>query len=576
HARARLARLRRRRLRLLALGIGVALVALVARLSVVQVLDGSRYAAYAASEVRQSVTLPATRGAIYDRTGQLIAVSEPRVDIVADDFLVQSPGAVAAQLAPLVGIPASRLEPALAQKNGYVVLVRQASAAVEAKVSALGVNGITFIPDSQRYYLDKSLFEPIVGGVNAAGQGDADLETQYDGVLAGHAGSEVLQESAAGQPLPAKAERVVAPAQGSGLVLTIDEPLQVEATNEVAAEMRRTGAHTGIAVIENSHTGSILAMVDLARTTKGAIVPAPSNLALTSIYQPGSVMKLATFSYSLQDHLISPTTAFSVPYQINVGGYWFQDAEFHPTQTMTASQILAQSSNVGTIEVSRLLGPQRLDQAFHALGFGNMTGLGWPGESQGILGSPATWFGSSLGSVPIGTGVAVTPMQVLDAYNSVADGGVLVSPRLVAGTVAANGNERLTSLAPGRRVLDPSTVGQLVPMLEGVVQDGTAVCAEVPGYTVAGKTGTAQVVNSTGTGYVTGDWNATFVGFVPAQAPQLSGIVVLNHPEPIYGGSVSAPVFGRIMSWALRHFDITAPPGGTTQTQSTPTTCNGQ
>ena len=173
--------------------------------------------------------------------------------------------------------------------------------------------------------------------------------------------------------------------------------------------------------------------------------------------------------------------------------------------------------------------------------------------------------------MPIGTGVAVTPMQVLDAYNAVANGGIAIAPHLVGGDVSANGTEQLAGMPVGHRVLNPSTVGELVPMLEGVVQDGTAVLAHIPGYTVAGKTGTAQAPSSTGLGYVPGDWNATFVGFVPAQAPKLSGIVVLNHPTPIYGGTVSAPVFSEIMQYALRHFDIappatpaTAPPAGAT------------
>ena len=562
HARNR-HRHRVRRHRIVAVGIALALVGLVLQLTVVQVLDGARYAAYAASEIRQRVSLPATRGAIYDRSGRLVAVSEPTVDVVADDLIIAAPAAAAAALAPLLGQQAAALDAALSKRNGYVVVARQVGASVESKIAALGLNGITFQSDPKRVYMDQSLFEPVLGGVYASGHGDAGIEYAYDRALAGRAGSEVVAQSAAGDALPVPPEHVVAPSQGAGLVLTLDEPLQVEATRDVESEMVRTHAKSGIAIIEDVHSGAILAMVDLVRGPKGAIVPAPSNLALTAVYQPGSVMKLATFSFALQDHLIAPTSRFTVPYEINIGGYWFQDAEFHPTQVMPATQILAQSSNVGTIKVSRLLGPARLYRALRTLGFGAPTGLAWPGASPGIIGTPATWYGSSLGSIPIGTGEAVTPLQVLDAYNAVADGGLLVRPQLVAGTTSATGTERLVAPAPRRRVLDASTVHELIPMLDLVVQDGTAVLAHIPGYTVAGKTGTAQVVNSTGTGYVPGAWNATFVGFVPAQAPQLSGIVVLNHPTPIYGGSVSAPVFAEIMRYALRHFGV-APSAPTT------------
>ncbi len=575
-------RARQRRLALLAVGTGLAALALVARLAAVQVLDAPRYAAYAAGEVRTEVALPGVRGPIYDRSGRLLAASLPRVDVVADDFLVSRPALVASELAPLLGTTVGRIEPLLAERSGYVVLGLHVTDAVEAKIAALGLPGISFVADPLRQYFDGSLFEPILGGVHSlvpgepgSASGDAGIEYMEDRLLAGRSGHEVLAESAAGEPLPARPQDVVEPVEGDGLVLTIDEPLQAEATRDVAAEMAKTGARSGVAIVEDVHTGAILAMVDLVRGRNGRAVPAATNLGATAVYQPGSVMKIATFSFALQDHLITPDTVFSVPFELSVGGYWFQDAEFHPTEPMPAYQILAQSSNIGTIEVSRLLGPDRLYKALRALGFGRPTGLGWPGASPGIIGSPATWYGSDLGSIPIGTGEGVTALQILDAFTTVADGGVMHAPSLVAATVSPSGREHLVPPRRGRRVLDASTASRLVPMFEGVVQDGTAVCAAVPPYTVAGKTGTAQVVNSSGTGYVPGDWNATFVGFLPAQAPQLSGIVWLNHPQPIYGGSVSAPVFARIMGWAVRHFDIAVPPVRDTQAQVMPAICNG-
>lgn len=574
--KAQLVRSRRRRLRLLALGIGVALLGLVGRLVIVQVLDGTNYAAYASSEIRQTVTLPAARGSIYDRAGRLLALSVPTDAVIADDYLIANPIAVASELAPLLAVPAAHLASLLTERHGYVVLAPAVSSAVGTEVTALAVNGLTLQPGQRRLYPDQTAFEPVLGGLYASGQGDAGIEYAENGLLSGRSGSELLAESAAGQALPTPAENVVQPRQGAGVVLSLDEPLQVVATRDVAAAMAKTGSDSGVAIIEDVHTGAILAMVDLTRGPKGVIVPAAENLALTSVYQPGSVMKIATFSFSLQDHLITPTTSLTVPFQIDIGGYWFQDAEYHPTQSMSTSQILSQSSNVGTIEVSRILGPQRLDKALKALGFGKPTGLGWPGASDGIIGSPATWYGSSLGSVPIGTGVAVTPMQILDSYNTVANGGTFVTPQLVAGTVGTGGSQHLATSGARHRVLQTSTVRELVPMLEGVVQDGTAVCAAVPGYTVAGKTGTAQVPKQSGLGYVPGDWNATFVGFIPAQAPQLSGIVWLNHTGGVvYGGSVSAPVFSQIMGWALSHFHVAAPAARDTQATSLPAICNG-
>lgn len=539
----------------------VTVLALIGRLVIVQVLDGSRYAAYASGEVNQKVTLPATRGAIYDRDGDLLAVSVPRADVIADDFQVTGAQGEAAQLAPLLHLDVTHLTSLLSEQNGYVVLAKEVSTSTESKINALNEPGITFQSDNQREYPGGSLFEPLLGGTNAAGAGDAALEYQQNSLLAGHAGSEVLAEAPGGVELPAGASDIVAPVEGASLVLTIDEPLQVEVTKDVEAQMRATHADSGVAVIMDVHTGAILAMVDLVTGPKGVIEPAASNLAVTSIYQPGSVMKLATIAYAVQDHLVSPNTVFTVPYAYSVGGYTFQDADFHPTEPLSVRSILAQSSNIGTIKISQLLGLDRLAQAFKALGYGQYTGLNWPGESPGIIGAPSSWLGSDAASVPIGTGVAVTPLQVLDAYNSVANGGVAVTPRLVQATVGADGAEHALPAGPTHRTMLPSTVAEVVPMLSGVVQDenGTAIDAQIKGYCVAGKTGTAQVPSSTGLGYVPGDWNATFVGFVPAQAPQLSGIVVLNHPNTIYGGVVSAPVFRDVMSYALRHFSI-APP----------------
>jgi cell division protein FtsI (penicillin-binding protein 3) len=534
-------------------------VALIVRLTVVQVLDGSRYAAYAQDEVEQQVSLPATRGPIYDRNGDVLAVSVPRADVIADDFFVTNAASEARSLAPLLGVKVQLLRRELSEKSGYVVLARQIDTSRQDWIQSLNFDSLTFIPDSLRVSPAGSLFQPILGGVYASGHGNSGLEYALDNTLSGTPGSEILSEAPGGVTLPSAPQDVVEPKQGMGVALTIDEPLQLEATKDVAAQMLATHAASGIAVIMNVHTGAILAMVDLVTGPHGKIVPASENLAVTSVYQPGSVMKLATVSYALQDGLISPTTVFTVPDELDVDGYTFQDASYHPTEAMCVASILAQSSNIGTILISRGLGLGRLSSALHAFGFGQPTGLDWPGESPGIIGSPATWYGSASASVPIGTGVAVTAMQVLDAYNAVANDGVLVEPHIVGGSVSANGTELLSSSSGGRHVLTPETVSELVPMLEGVVQDGTAVLAQIPGFTVAGKTGTAQVPNPNESGYLAGDWNATFVGFVPAQAPQLSGIVVLNHPQPIYGGTVAAPVFSKIMGYALRRFNV-APP----------------
>lgn len=569
----------RRRYRLLSLTFVAIFGLLALLLGRVQIINGAQYSQLAKGELDQTVTLQSVRGSIYDHNGDLLAVSVPRYDVVADDFLITSPLDVTNQLSAILHESAAMLYPLLREQNGYVILARQVSATLNSAVLNLGISGISTQIDTVRVSPGASIFQPVLGGVNGSGAGDAGLEYAYNAELAGKTGTEIIPLAPGGVQLPGQPQILSRAVTGENLVLSLDEPLQVEVTKDVFAEMTRSNASSGIAVVEDVHSGGILAMVDLCRIHNGAcasfgpIGPAPQNLAATAVYQPGSVMKIATVSYAMHYRLISPTTTFTVPYQLSIGGYVFQDAEVHPTETLQVKDILAQSSNIGTIKIGQMLGATRLGQALSAYGFTGYTGLNWPGESAGLVSPSSTWQGATVPSMAIGTGEAVTPMQVLDAYNSIANGGVMVAPHLVNGVVNAAGVETSVNLAPARRAIDVTTASEMVPMFEGVVQDGTAVSACVPGYTVAGKTGTAQVPSASG--FIPGDFNATFVGFVPAEAPKLSAIVVFNHPTPIYGGSVSAPVFAQIMGYALRHFDI-APPvrSAASQTQCA-VTANG-
>ncbi len=543
--------------------VGALLLAMCVRLLFVQGVDAAQFTSYGPDETLHKLSVPAIRGVIYDRSGNIVAMSTQAQDVVADDFLISAPAAEARVLAPLLSLSVGALQRQLSERSGYVVLARMVSPSTVSSISGLAEPGISFQPDAARTDPAGNLFSPVLGIVGFEGHGLSGLEYQYDRQLYGRPGSEVVPLSPTAQALPGSASDVVAARQGTGLVLTLDEPLQWEVTRDLGAQILATHAASGVCVVTDPRTGAILAMVDLVVGPHHTVVPAESNLALTAVYQPGSVMKLVTVSGSIQEGLITPKTVFTVPYTTYLGGWQFEDADFHATERMPVSEILAQSSNVGTIEIAHLLGPQRLYSYLRDFGYGQPTGLGWPGESAGILGSPSTWSGSSMGSVPIGTGEAVTAMQILDAYNAVANGGMFVPPRLVDATIGADGSEHVLPRAAEHRILSATTASEVVPLLEGVVADGTGTAAQIPGYTVAGKTGTAQIPSSTGPGYVPGAWNATFVGFLPAQDPSLSAIVVLNHPTPIYGGTVSAPVFSEIMKYALRHFDV-APVGSTT------------
>jgi cell division protein FtsI (penicillin-binding protein 3) len=311
-----------------------------------------------------------------------------------------------------------------------------------------------------------------------------------------------------------------------------------------------------------------------ATSTAGGVIPigptdavneASSNSAVTQLYEPGSVFKLVTFSAALQDGLINPSTVFTVPDQIQLDGSTFHDADPHPTEKLTATQILAQSSNIGTSEIAQGLGEQRLLAQVKNLGFGKSTGLDFPGESPGLTATAAQWEPTDYVSLPIGQVDAVSALQVLDAYNAVANAGTFVQPKLVEATVNQSGGVAATAPSPTHRVFSPSVDGELTTMLEQVVSEGTGTSAVIPGYTVAGKTGTAQIPTTGKDAYTVGAYMASFVGFAPAVNPTFSMIVVLDRPTPIFGGTVAAPVFSQIMSYALHRYDIPTTAGASSQ-----------
>ncbi len=397
--------------------------------------------------------------------------------------------------------------------------------------------------------------------------------TEFNGMLSGRAGTVEEEVSPSGLVLPGSTRQLSSGREGTGVELTLDQPLQYATEQSLGTAINNSHAKSGIAIVMNTHTGEILAMANLVKDpTTGQVVEAPQNLALTQVYEPGSVFKLVTFSAALSDDIVSPNTVLTVPNSISIDGWTFHDAENHPTERLSATQILAQSSNVGTIEIAEGLGKARLAAQVAALGFGQPTGLGFPGESQGIVKSdPSQWSGSDMGSTPIGQDDAVTAQQVLDMINTVATGGVFVPPRLVRATVSSDGSLEVTPRMATHRALSPQISTQLTTMMEQVVQDGTAVSAGVPGYSVAGKTGTAQIPDPVHGGYIPGAYMATFAGFVPAEHPALSAVVVLDQPLPIFGGVVAAPVFSQVMQYALHRYGVpTSPQGGTTGGKADP------
>jgi cell division protein FtsI (penicillin-binding protein 3) len=561
---------------------GLLLVSLVAfgaigvRLVQIQTLSAPRLRAMALSQRLRTIPLSAERGGIFDRSGSDLAISVTRDTIYADPTYIDDPGKYAATLAPVVGVDESGLYhdllAAKKSKSRYVVVAKTVDDDVSARTKKVveddKLAGIGFIPESKRIYPSDLLAAPVLGTVGTDQTGLSGLESQYNSLLEGHDGSISVEVDQSGHEIPRTVRKNVPARRGSDLVLSIDENLQYQVESSLADQVAAQHATGGTAVITDTRTGDILAMASVDGLAYGSSLAGPleHNRPMTDVLEPGSTNKAITVATALQDNLITPSTMFTVPDQIWMGGHQYKDDEVHATEQMNAGQILTHSSNVGAIRIASLLGKDRLDHALRSFGLGSLTAATFPGQSPGLLIPVSQYADTGMGSVPIGYGLAVTPLQMVDVYATLANGGVTVPPRLLDATISPNGKRKDTAIVAGHRVVSAATAARVTQMLEGVVQQGTGVCAAVPGFDVAGKTGTSRIPLATG-GYSQSQHMASFVGYAPAEAPRIASIVILNNPRDVYGGSAAAPVFSEIMAAALRAEDVVPSPPSTNPPQ---------
>jgi cell division protein FtsI (penicillin-binding protein 3) len=535
--------------------MALAFGAVVVRLVFVQGLSSARYATFGQSQRLTTVHIPAERGSILDRNHVELAMTIRQRTVWANPQLVRDPVADARALAPVLNMDEDALTDKLRSPGGFVYLARKVDDATADKVAALKIQGINLLEEPKRFEPAGDLAGSVLGQVGLDNQGLSGLEVQYEHQLQGRPGEEIVEHDPSGKEIAAGLKEVKKSARGRDLTLTLDRSMQYETERALAQEIVASKAKGGIAIVSDPRTGEILAMSSLqAGANGGPPVPSPSNNAVTAVYEPGSANKAVTISGALEEGIVQPADSITVPDHITIGTANIHDDENHATGSWTITDIVANSSNVGTDLIAQRLGKTRIDKYLRAYGYGQKTALHFPGESAGLLLNPKNWSGASIATVPIGQGVAVTALQMLEVYNTIANGGMYVSPRLVQGA----------PVAPPRRVVSTKTAEQITAMLEQVVTRGTAKAAHIDGYTVAGKTGTARKVAEGGKGYKDGAYIATFAGFVPAEQPQLSAIVVLDEPTPIYGGLVSAPVFAEVARYGLRLFKIPPPAVATT------------
>ena len=547
------------RARWLLLLVVVALVAVTLRLVQLQVVSAGEYAARGLRQRLHTLPIPAERGTVFDRNGNELAMSVRQSTVYADPSMVEDPVATAAALAPVLAMDQAALEAKLRQEGAFVYLARKVADDVAARVEELDLVGIGLQEESKRFRPNGDLAASVLGNVDVDDEGVSGIELELDDTLSGEPGEMLLERGADGRTI-AGGERRLTPANpGDDLVLTIDRSLQYEVERGLAEQIVASNALGGTVVVMEPSTGEILAMANLEQTPEGP-KPTSDNRAVTAVYEPGSVNKVITVAGALEEGIVSPSTGFDVPDRMPVSIHVFSDHDPHPPTRWSVSDIVTTSSNIGTIMVAQKLGAERVDAYLRRFGLGQPTGLGFPNESNGIMLDLDEWTGTSIGSIPIGQGIAVNALQMLGVYNTLANDGVFVPPRLVRATVDADGKEHRVEPGEGRRVVSARTAEQVTEMLANVVAVGTGVNAAIPGYTVAGKTGTARKPSTTHRGYVKGAYIATFAGFVPAEDPRLSAIVILDEPHPYYASLSSAPVFARITKYALRQFRVPPPP----------------
>ncbi|HUE25625.1 MAG TPA: penicillin-binding protein 2 [Solirubrobacteraceae bacterium] len=544
--------------------IGVLFVAFIALLGVAlmratylgSVRAGSLRRAAATQQVTTVIT-PAPRGTITDSRGVELAVSESADDVVADPYLIAQSGQVqkyANELAPLLGKPFTTVLADLTKPHtGFVYLAHLLPGAQAAAITHLRINGVNLIPEVKRFYPRSWEASQVLGFVGAQGEGLSGLEYKFNPVLGGHNGIRKFVNDGIGTAISVDDVKPTVP--GKTLRLTIDAALQAYVEQVLAGVGAQYSPQGATAIVADPRTGAILALANWPRVNSNDPLSAPQsaweNQAIGFSYEPGSTFKAITVAGALQDGLVTASTPFGIPPQLQVYNRTIHDAESHGYETLSVADILKYSSNIGADEIGMRLGAPRFDYWVHRFGFGSPTGVDLPGEQQGIVLHYWNYSGVSMANLPFGQGEEVTPMQMVEAYSAIANGGILRAPHIV-GSIGG----KPVPTVRGRRILSPSVAQQLRDMLRGVLADGgTASGAAIPGWDMAGKTGTASIVVNGQ--YSQSEYVASFIGMVPTNDPKLVVAVMVNRPQgSIYGGSVAAPAFQKIVGWAVPYFGI--------------------
>jgi cell division protein FtsI (penicillin-binding protein 3) len=528
------------------------------RLVWVQVVAAPAYADKAKAQRMRDIEIAPRRGTIYDREGEPLAVSVEAKTIYAAPNAVKDKTGTAAALASVLGGDPSVYQAKLERKGWFVYIARKVDLDQAKALEKLKLEGIGFIDDSRRLYPSGELACQVLGFVGVEDKGLAGIERQYQDYLGGKPGVLLGERDPYGRPIPGGIQKSIQPVDGHDVVLTIDKDIQYHAQMELAQAVKDWGAKSGSVVVMNPKNGEVYAIAsvpgfnpnDYGKAAPGAI----RAKALVDSYEPGSTIKSLTAAAVIERGLFTPQTVLELPPTLKVGGRTIHESHARGTVHWSVTDIVTNSSNIGAVKLGMKLGKDGLYDYFRRFGLTEKTGIDFPGEAKGWLPPTSQWSASSIANIPFGQGVSVTPLQLARAIGAIANGGELVSPHLL---LEVPGDKAAAHTWPKRRAIEASTAKTTNAILRAVVTEGTGTGAAVPGYSVAGKTGTAQKAVAGAKGYAAGKYIGSFIGYLPAEDPQVLICVTIDEPSnAIYGGTVAAPTFRRIAEFSMAHLKI--------------------
>lgn len=533
---------------------------LATRLVIIQGIQAGRFSELAREQRDHSIVVAPRRGTIFDREGEVLAISEDVTTIYATPYQVKNHERTAQKIAEILGDDPDEVEKKLRQGSGFVYIARKVDTKRARLLEKMRLDGIGFIEDSKRFYPYGSLASQVLGVVDIDNLGQSGLELEYQELLGGKPGDILLERDAAGVPIPGTEKKCVPAVDGSDLLLTIDKDIQGYLEKALVEALDSYGARAATALVMDCNTGDVLGMASAPtfdpNEREGLDPDTMRNRSVTDIYEPGSALKVLTASAALEEGLVEPGTVMTVPSQLDIYSEVFTDAEPKPTRQMNFADVISQSSNVGTILVGQQLGSEKLSEYIARFGLGRPTGIDFPGEVSGLVPEVSKWSGTSVATISIGQGISLTPIQLGCVTAAIANGGRRLTPRLLKARVTGAGEREMSLGGLGEEVISRETCQEMAGILMKVVGDGgTGQKAAVRYYSVAGKTGTARKPVPGGAGYGS-EYLATFVGFAPAERPRLVALVVLDEPTTIWGGETAAPVFSQVMSYSLQHMRI--------------------